>query len=44
MDDDKVKEMIQLDPAALRAELEAMTTEELRNIARYLACRLHAKG
>lgn len=44
MDDDKVKRMMQLDPAALRTELEAMTTEELREMARHLARRLQSKN
>lgn len=44
MDDDKVKIMMQLDPAMLRTELETMTTEELREMARHLARRLQSQN
>ena len=44
MDDNKVKIMMQLDSATLRTELEGMTTEELREMARHLARRLQSQN
>lgn len=44
MEDDRIKRIMQLDPAAVRAELEAMTTDELRSIALSLARCLEAKS
>lgn len=40
MDDDRINEMIKLEPERLRAMLENMSTDELREIAINLARRL----
>lgn len=44
MEDDRIKKMTQMDPTELRAELETMTTDELRSIALSLAQLLESKS
>lgn len=43
MEDDKIQKMILLDPAQLRAELEAMSMEELRAMALAVSKQLQIK-
>ncbi len=43
MEDERIEKLAQLEPERLRAQLENLSTEELRDVALKLACRLENK-